>query len=61
MRINENSLSNLDKIGVYQIRNLINDKVYIGSKGLNFKYNTIANIKSDKLLEKPEMVNQQPI
>lgn len=30
-------------------------------KGLIFKYNTIANIKSDKLLENPEEDNQQPI
>jgi len=30
-------------------------------KGLNFKYKTIANIKSDKLLENPEKDNQQPI
>ena len=30
-------------------------------KGLNFKYNTVANFKSDKLLENQEVDNQQPI
>jgi group I intron endonuclease len=36
MRIAENSLKDLEKIGVYKIKNLVNKKVYIGSTKKSF-------------------------
>lgn len=36
MKINESSLKDLDKIGVYKITNLVNGKVYIGSTEKSF-------------------------
>lgn len=36
MKINENSLTELSNIGIYQIKNLINNKIYIGSTQKSF-------------------------